>query len=179
MIYSDIVNGVASNSSSNSAISSVKKNNEAKDASTLDVNDFLQLLVAQMQYQDPLEPKDNTEYIAQMATFTQVEATAQMNNSVEQQMASSLVGKTVIMATDNSTDGFAVGRVDYWETIDGVVYLGINNKLYDIADLDTVMDDQYFAGIMGGANGGTTGSTEGATDKETDKVEGTGETEKA
>ncbi len=144
MIMSDIVNGVVTNESSNASISSVKKNNEAKDASTLDVNDFLQLLVAQMQYQDPLEPTDNTQYIAQMATFTQVEATAQMNNSVEQQMASELVGKSVIMATDMTSDGFVSGKVDYWETIDGVVYLGINNKLYDIADLDTVMDQDYY-----------------------------------
>ncbi|MBQ4282517.1 MAG: flagellar hook capping protein, partial [Lachnospira sp.] len=90
MIMSDIVNGMATNESSNASLSSVKKNNEAKDASTLDVNDFLQLLVTQMQYQDPLQPTDNTQYIAQMATFTQVEATAQMNNSVEQQMASEL-----------------------------------------------------------------------------------------
>lgn len=144
MIMSDIVNGVVTNESSNASISSVKKNNEAKDASTLDVNDFLQLLVAQMQYQDPLQPTDNTQYIAQMATFTQVEATAQMNNSVEQQMASELVGKSVIMATDMTSDGFVSGKVDYWETIDGVVYLGINNKLYDIADLDTVMDQDYY-----------------------------------
>lgn len=144
MIMSDIVNGVASNESSNASISSVKKNNEAKDASTLDVNDFLRLLVAQMQYQDPLQPTDNTQYIAQMATFTQVEATAQMNNSVEQQMASELVGKSVIMATDMTSGGFVSGKVDYWETIDGVVYLGIGNKLYDIADLDTVMDQDYY-----------------------------------
>ncbi len=144
MIMSDIVNGTVTNESSNASLSSVKKNNEAKDASTLDVNDFLQLLVAQMQYQDPLEPTDNTQYIAQMATFTQVEATAQMNNSVEQQMASELVGKSVIMATDMTSDGFVSGKVDYWETIDGVVYLGINNKLYDIADLDTVMDQDYY-----------------------------------
>ena len=148
MIMSDIVNGTATNESSNASISSVKKNNEAKSASTLDVNDFLQLLVAQMQYQDPLQPTDNTQYIAEMATFTQVEATAQMNNSVEQQMASSLVGKSVIMATDMTSDGFISGKVDYWETIDGVVYLGINNKLYDIADLDTVMDQDYYDKFM-------------------------------
>ena len=149
MIYSDIVNGVASNEANNASISSVKNkgNKDAKDASTLDVNDFLQLLVAQMQYQDPLEPTDNTQYIAQMATFTQVEATAQMNNKVEQQMASSLVGKTVIMETDLNSEGMVAGKVDYWETIDGTVYLGIGGKLYDIADLDTVMDDEYFNNI--------------------------------
>lgn len=57
---------------------SVQQQKNDKSNSSLDVNDFLQLLVAQMQYQDPLEPTDNTQYIAQMATFTQVEATTEM-----------------------------------------------------------------------------------------------------
>lgn len=144
MIWSDVVNGKVDSSSGNSSISSVNGASDAKESSTLDVNDFLKLLVAQMQYQDPLEPTDNTQYIAQMATFTQVEATAQMNNKVEQQMASSLVGKAVIMATNLTQSGMIAGKVDYWEVIDGTVYLGIGGRLYDIADLDTVMDEDYF-----------------------------------
>ena len=47
-----------------------KKNDLDKDA-------FLQLLVAQLQNQDPLEPQDNGEFIAQMAQFSTLE---QMNN---------------------------------------------------------------------------------------------------
>lgn len=146
MIFSPIVDDKVTNEAENAGISSVKNKNlkDGKGKSTLDVNDFLRLLVAQMQYQDPLEPTDNTQYIAQMATFTQVEATAQMNNKVEQQMASALVGKTVIMKTDLNPDGMIAGKVDYWETIEGNVYLGINGKLYDIEDLDTVMDQAYF-----------------------------------
>ena len=41
---------------------------------SLDKQAFLQLLVAQMQYQDPLEPMDNTEYISQLAQFSALEA---------------------------------------------------------------------------------------------------------
>ena len=147
MIFSDIVNGTVTNESTSSNISSVKNKNTGKGSATLDVNDFLQLMVTQMQYQDPLEPTDNTQYIAQMATFTQVESTAQMGNTVKQQMASDLVGKSVIMTTDNNSAGYIAGKVDYWETIDGVVYLGIGGNLYDIADLDTVMDSKYFEEI--------------------------------
>ena len=98
MVTSNVINGLIDNSKNNGNISSTTKND--KSNSSLDVNDFLQLLVAQMQYQDPLEPTDNTQYIAQMATFTQVEATTEMGNKVEQQMASSLVGKSVIMKTN-------------------------------------------------------------------------------
>ncbi len=144
MIWTDIVNGQVNNDS-NDTISSLKNGKDAKDAATLDVNDFLQLLVAQMQYQDPLEPTDNTQYIAQMATFTQVEATTQMVSKTEQQMASSLVGKYVIMATNQNSSGMVAGKVDYWEIIDGTVYLGVNGRLYDIADIDTVMDEKYLS----------------------------------
>lgn len=142
MIFSDVINGQVSNTNSNSNLSSTTK--KASDTSTLDVNDFLSLLVAQMQYQDPLQPTDNTQYIAQMATFTQVEATTQMGKRVEEQTASSLVGKTVIMSTDLNSSGMVAGKVDYWEKIDGTVYLGIGGKLYDISDLDSVIDDEFF-----------------------------------
>ena len=144
MVTANIINGKVDDTSKDDNISSVKNKKDFKKASTLDVNDFLQLLVAQMQYQDPLEPTDNTQYIAQMATFTQVEATTQMGQKVGQQMASALVGKMVIMETDQNSDGMVAGKVDYWETINNTVYLGIDGKLYDIADLDTVMDEDYF-----------------------------------
>ena len=91
MIYSDIVNGMASNTSSTSNISSTKKDASTKSGANLDVNDFLKLLVTQMQYQDPMEPTDNTQYIAQMATFSQVDATTKMGAKTSEAMASSLV----------------------------------------------------------------------------------------
>ena len=128
----------------NTNISSTGKNNSSGNKTTLDVNEFLKLMVAEMQNQDPLEPTDNSDYMAQLATFTQVEATKEMNTNTLQGMASDLVGKQVIMTTNQNSDGFIGGTVDYWESINGTVYLGIGGKLYDIADLDTVMDKSYY-----------------------------------
>lgn len=129
----------------NASVSSTGKNtNTSSSKTTLDVDQFLQLMVAEMQNQDPLEPTDNSDYMAQLATFTQVEATKEMNTNTLQGMASDLVGKQVIMITNQNSDGFIGGTVDYWENINGTVYLGIGGKLYDIADLDTVMDKSYF-----------------------------------
>ena len=50
---------------------------ESKAKNELGKDAFLQLLVTQMKYQDPLNPSSNTEYIAQLATFSQLE---QMQN---------------------------------------------------------------------------------------------------
>lgn len=138
----------------NSNLSSTGKNKSTTNKTTLDVEQFLQLMVAEMQNQNPLEPTDNSDYMAQLATFTQVEATKEMNDNTLQDMASNLVGKQVIMTTTQNSNGYIGGTVDYWETINGTVYLGIGGKLYDIADLDTVMDKDYFDKWKG--NGSTT-----------------------
>lgn len=135
---------VSTDSSTLSSVLSSKNGNNAKNNTTLQMEDFLSLLVAEMQNQDPLEPTSNSEYMGQMATFSQVEATDEMNENILEQKAANLVGKAVIMTTDLNKDGYVGGVVDYWEKIKGTIYLGIGDKLYDIADLDTVMDDEYY-----------------------------------
>lgn len=52
----------------NSNLSSTGKNKSTTNKTTLDVEQFLQLMVAEMQNQDPLEPTDNSDYMAQLAT---------------------------------------------------------------------------------------------------------------
>ena len=74
-----------------------------KSNSGMDKDAFLQLLVAQMKYQDPLEPTSNTEYISQYATFSQVEQMQNMASSMELSRASSMVGKLVeVTSTDSN-----------------------------------------------------------------------------
>ncbi|MBQ2472889.1 MAG: hypothetical protein II512_01280 [Lachnospira sp.] len=50
--------------------SSLSSMGSTKSKTTIDVDGFLQLMVAEMQNQDPLEPTDNSKYMAQLATFT-------------------------------------------------------------------------------------------------------------
>lgn len=79
----------------------VEKSNE------LGKNDFLKLLVAQMNNQNPLEPQDNTEFVAQLAQFSSVEGIDNLNNTVDDMatelrssqalQASSLVGQSVVV----------------------------------------------------------------------------------
>jgi flagellar basal-body rod modification protein FlgD len=99
-----------------------------------------------MKYQDPLEPTSNTEYISQFATFSELEEIQNMSASTDIARASSLVGKEVIMKVTSETTGntdYINGKVDYVVIESGKAYLSIENSLYSIDDLDTVVDEEY------------------------------------
>lgn len=123
---------------------------EKANGGQLDKEDFLKLLVAEMQYQDPLEPQSNTDYVAQLATFTQVEASENMVGTMEQMQANDLIGKTVIMKTTSSATGdtnYVTGTVDSVVKEGQNVYLQIAGNLYNIDDLDTVADPEYMTAV--------------------------------
>lgn len=119
--------------------------NAAKSSDGMDKEAFLQLLVAQMKYQDPLEPTSNTEYISQYAQFSQVEQMQNMSSSMDLQRASSLVGKEVYIKTTTSSGDTKLvqGRVDYVSYENNKAYLYINEQKYSIDDLDSVVDTDY------------------------------------
>lgn len=118
---------------------------KANSNSTLGKEAFLQLLVAQMQYQDPLEPMDNTEYVSQLATFSQLESLQNMQTTLSNGQATDLVGKTVMVkVTDADGDtNLKAGVVDYVIFEGGTPYLVIDEEKYPYEDLDTVLSDDY------------------------------------
>jgi len=118
--------------------------------SELGYDQFLQLLCAEMTHQDPLEPTSNTDYVAQLATFSQLEATLSMTELEKNNMANSLVGKQVILKVTSDTTGetsYVDGKVDYIMYQDGNVYLSVNDGLYPLDSLDTVADNAYYEAI--------------------------------
>ena len=117
----------------------------SKDNSSLDKEAFLQLLVAQMKYQDALEPTSNTEYISQLATFSSLEEMQNLNSTMEASQATNLVGKTVIMKVTQASGEttYVTGQVDYIVRENGNTYLSVNNGLYSLDDLDTVVNEEY------------------------------------
>lgn len=106
---------------------------------------FLQLLVAQMKYQDPLNPSTDTEYVAQLAQFSSLEQLQNMNATSSNSQAFSLVGKTVVVQTADSSGNVTKkdGTVDYVTMQNGKAKLCINGTLYDMSDLYEVYDDYY------------------------------------
>lgn len=116
---------------------------------SLGKQEFLQLLVAQMQYQDPLEPTSNTEYISQLATFSQVEQLENLNASYSNTQAFSLVGQTVTVSSSNSETGNVTtkeGVVDYVVMEKGKAYLSIEGALYAADELSKIKSVDFAYG---------------------------------
>lgn len=148
-ITANIVDGKVNSDFTNSA------EKKKPMGSKMGYDEFLNLLCAEMQYQDPLEPTKNTDYVAQMATFSQLEATLAMKDSVgtsavasESSLANSLVGKNVIVKDTSSATGFTTGTVDYVMYKDGSIFMSIENKLYELGDLDTIANDEYYEAVV-------------------------------
>lgn len=110
---------------------------------TLDQQDFLKLLVAQMTQQDPLNPKSDLEMIPQMVSFTTLEQSKSMQTDIaqlraEQQMlqANSLLGRTVEIQ-DESKARFT-GQVTAVQMEEGTPKLVVNGKQYDLSQLVSI-----------------------------------------
>lgn len=136
---------VVDTSASGNSQSSTKKS-----GSTLDKEAFLQLLVAQMKYQDPLEPTSNTEYISQLATFSSLEEMQNLNATMTNMQGTNLVGKQVVMSVTSDTTGITTkvsGFVEYVQRENGKTYLVINGNPYNIDDLESVVDEAYIDAV--------------------------------
>ena len=118
---------------------------ERKVGSQLGKEDFLLLLVTQMKYQDPLEPTDNTEYVAQLAQFTELEYMQNMTDITQHTSAFSLVGKYVYVSSTSEGGHHeeAEGVVDYVNMKNGEAFVSINGTEYSYDDIVKVIDSSY------------------------------------
>jgi flagellar basal-body rod modification protein FlgD len=90
----------------------------------LDYNAFLRLLIAQLKNQDPTKPMDSTAFVAQLATFSQVEQSVASNAKLDSLLTSSALSlaDAVIGHTVTSADGETTGQVASVKiTVDGPV----------------------------------------------------------
>ena len=111
---------------------------------------FLQLLVAQMKYQDPLAASNNsTEYISQLATFSELESMQNLQEISEQQRMQGLVGKTVVLDVDGKQ---YTGQVDFLQYENGKAKMSVGGTLYSLDDVYQVIDGDYLTAYTQATN---------------------------
>lgn len=104
---------------------------------------FLQLLMTQMQYQDPLNPMDNTEFVAQLAQFSALEQMTNLYKSTAYTQGLSMIGKNVTATIyDDSTMEYKYidGTVDSVSVKNGNIYLKVDDIDVPIEKVKTTTD---------------------------------------
>lgn len=113
-----------------------------KQNGDLSVDDFYTLLLAEMTNQDPLEPTSNTEFISQMATFTSMRSQQDALYYSNASYASSLVGKTVLVATASGSNLNTVTGVVSNINLSGTTFtVSVNGKEYDLKNIMKIVSD--------------------------------------
>ena len=121
----------------NSAISAARSTPTSSSTSKpgeIGKDDFLKLLVGQLQHQDPMQPSDDTQFIGQMAQFSQLEqetntakSTDQMAGQLVRTGALGLIGRTVSYKdADGASQSGVVQQVDVGS--DGKATLTVDGK---------------------------------------------------
>jgi flagellar basal-body rod modification protein FlgD len=110
---------------------------------SLDKNAFLKLLITQLQYQDPLQPTDDKEFIAQLAQFSSLEQTTQVNSQVtslglmlSSSQALTLVGRNVQYL--DAAGQTATGQVTGVSFSNGSALLDVNETQVSPANINKV-----------------------------------------
>jgi len=117
-----------------------------RDLDGLGKDDFLNLLVTKLRYQDPLNPTDDTEFIGQMAQFSALEQMQNLNASFNATKAYSLIGKSVVADVINSSTKEierVSGDVTSVSYSNGKYYLIVNGTEISIDDIVEVSEGIY------------------------------------
>src|SRR5689334_25236118 len=133
-----MTSGITSTSTTADIVAATNKSlgvntTQNKQPGTIGKDDFLKLLVGQLQHQDPMQPADDSQFIGQMAQFSQLEqetnsaqSTSQIATQLGHATALSLIGRTVTYTDDNdNSQTGTVSQVDVGS--DGSASLTVGN----------------------------------------------------
>lgn len=120
----------------NLLLNNVQNQTKKTGTSSLGKDDFLKILMTQLQNQDPLNPMKDQDFIAQMATFSSLEQMTNLNSSLNSfikfaeqnqfMQASSMIGKTVTYLDDQSNESTAVVKAVSFK--DGSISFQLDNQ---------------------------------------------------
>ncbi len=131
-----------------------------KNDSQLNYEQFMKLLVVQLQNQNPLEPMNDRDFYAQMAQLGQVQGMEKLQQSMDVTKAQSLMGKTVTATLSTNSDGTqqnVSGTVTRLTSKSDGYYVGLQTadggfaeaKLDSIKTIEPTQDFTQLAGLIG------------------------------
>ena len=122
---------------STQSTSSVKKNS---DSFGLDMTDFLKMIVAQFQNQDPENAADTSDMLNQMVQMSMIQAIADITDAVSLSYSASLVGKEVTVGTFDSEGKLqeVVGTVTGTGSYNGSPVIYVDGQMYSMSSIMAV-----------------------------------------
>lgn len=115
----------------------------ANALSSLDVNGFLKLMIAELQNQDPTNPLDNTQMLNQLSQLTSIESTTRLNETLDSvaqgqnlASASALIGRTIGGLDDNNKQ--VQGVVSKASLVDGKVKLKVGDSIVSLNNISDI-----------------------------------------
>ncbi|HUY91743.1 MAG TPA: flagellar hook capping FlgD N-terminal domain-containing protein [Pirellulales bacterium] len=126
-----------------SATSTAKNSTNASSFASLTPDDFLKMLITELQNQDPMNPTDNTQILQQISEMSNIAATSSLTSSLngmltEQNLsaASALVGRNVTGLADDGSN--ASGKVDSVTIANGTAKLNIGQQTVSLKNIQQV-----------------------------------------
>jgi len=126
-----------------------ERTGQTKQPGALDKDDFLKLLITQLKHQDPVNPVDDKEFIAQLAQFSSLEQMQNLNTNLTDMMlaqqklsalgqAMQMIGREVELFTKDGENLF--GKVTGVQFRNGWPEIIVNGKLYDFTEVVAIRE---------------------------------------
>lgn len=136
------VQSVLSDITNSTAKVNAEKAKSRMGSSAMDQDAFLQLMMAQMKNQDPMNPTDNTQMLQQQASFTQISELQKMNKTLGSSnqfvQASSLIGKQVSITDPENPSNSIEGVVSEARMNGSNTNVLVNNVEYPVASVTSI-----------------------------------------
>lgn len=117
----------------------------------IDMNDFLKMMIAELQNQDPMNPMDNAQILGQISQIREIMSNDRLTNTLEAAFlgqnlstANSLMGRSVVALVEGEggiREVLAAGKVTQISIENGVPKLHVGGRVLDLKDLTRIQSD--------------------------------------
>jgi flagellar basal-body rod modification protein FlgD len=123
-----------------------QQNPNGRDAfSELNLDDFLKLLITELQNQDPMEPMKNAELLQQLSQIREIESNMRLTETLESvrlgqnlTVANGMLGRSIVALTDDAKE--VTGQVDRISIVDGQPKLRVGEYTVDLQNVSQILD---------------------------------------